>query len=109
MAKFKFHLETADGQGEMVLDYDNSTSELRYSNGEFVVEQSEFKDWQPHARMDSGKRNLKKIKIQLGLKCNYSCEYCSQRFVPRNPGDSFQQEDVELNNDTEINLSLIHI
>lgn len=24
-----------------------------------------------------------KLKIQLGLTCNYSCEYCSQRFVPR--------------------------
>jgi uncharacterized protein len=26
--------------------------------------------------------NIKKLKIQLGLSCNYSCEYCSQRFVP---------------------------
>ncbi|MFV1309892.1 radical SAM protein, partial [Klebsiella pneumoniae] len=23
------------------------------------------------------------IKIQLGLSCNFECEYCSQRFVPR--------------------------
>lgn len=29
-----------------------------------------------------GKSNIKKLKIQLGLSCNYSCEYCSQRFVP---------------------------
>lgn len=31
------------------------------------------------------------LKIQLGLSCNYACEYCSQRFVPHaaetNPGD----------------------
>lgn len=33
----------------------------------------------------------KKLKISLGLSCNYECEYCSQRFVPRaaetNPGE----------------------
>lgn len=29
-----------------------------------------------------GKTGLKTLKIQLGLSCNFSCEYCSQRFVP---------------------------
>lgn len=28
-------------------------------------------------------KKVKTLKIQLGLTCNYSCEYCSQRFVPR--------------------------
>jgi uncharacterized protein len=28
------------------------------------------------------KNNIETLKIQLGLSCNYSCEYCSQRFVP---------------------------
>jgi uncharacterized protein len=27
-------------------------------------------------------KNFKTLKISFGLKCNYSCEYCSQRFVP---------------------------
>ncbi len=27
-------------------------------------------------------RDFRKLKISFGLKCNYSCEYCSQRFVP---------------------------
>lgn len=27
-------------------------------------------------------RNFSVLKISFGLKCNYSCEYCSQRFVP---------------------------
>ena len=39
------------------------------------------------------KRQLKTIKIQLGLKCNYSCEYCSQRFVPRNSDDTYTHQD----------------
>lgn len=28
---------------------------------------------------------VRRIKIQLGLSCNYSCSYCSQRFVERPP------------------------
>lgn len=27
-------------------------------------------------------KDFKKLKISFGMKCNYSCEYCSQRFVP---------------------------
>jgi uncharacterized protein len=44
-------------------------------------------------RYEPGKKNSPKVlKISLGLSCNYECEYCSQRFVPRaaetNPGDT---------------------
>ena len=39
----------------------------------------------------NGKVTPRLLKISLGLSCNYECEYCSQRFVPRanetNPGD----------------------
>ena len=91
--KFKFYLEKEKGESELVLNYDNSTSELRYENGDIVIAQNVFKDWIPFYKMDAGKRNLTKIKIQLGLKCNYSCEYCSQRFVPRNPNDTYIHEE----------------
>jgi uncharacterized protein len=33
-------------------------------------------------------REVHTLKIQLGLTCNYSCEYCSQRFVERAPETS---------------------
>ena len=33
-------------------------------------------------------RKVKKIKIQMGLSCNYSCDYCSQKFVERAPETS---------------------
>lgn len=33
------------------------------------------------------------IKIQLGLSCNYSCEYCSQRFVERPEETNFKNID----------------
>jgi len=90
MAQFKFYLEKDDN--ELILHYDNETSELRYENEDIVVAQNVFKDWAPFYKMDAGKRELTKIKIQLGLKCNYSCEYCSQRFIPRNPDDTYIHE-----------------
>ena len=37
--------------------------------------------------------NITTLKIQLGLTCNYSCEYCSQRFVPR--ADETSRKHVE--------------
>lgn len=33
-------------------------------------------------------KNIRKIKIQMGLSCNYSCDYCSQKFVERPPETS---------------------
>lgn len=69
--------------------YDNMTSELWDSNsnpiditpitlqgnyGEFITTSIDT---------PSGKSKfIRTLKIQLGLSCNYSCEYCSQRFVP---------------------------
>lgn len=38
-------------------------------------------------------RKVKMVKIQLGLSCNYSCSYCSQRFVERAPETS--KKDIE--------------
>ena len=33
-------------------------------------------------------KKIQKLKIQMGLSCNYSCEYCSQKFVERPPETS---------------------
>jgi uncharacterized protein len=38
-------------------------------------------------------RKINKIKIQMGLSCNYSCDYCSQKFVERPPETS--KKDIE--------------
>lgn len=69
--------------------YDNMTSEIWDSGGK-LVEVTPFQkiDNYPSVRTTSidtpnAKSILiKTLKIQLGLSCNYSCEYCSQRFVP---------------------------
>ncbi len=38
-------------------------------------------------------REISVLKIQLGLGCNYSCDYCSQKFVER--GDSTSPKDIQ--------------
>jgi len=57
-------------------------------------------------------RSIKKIKIQLGLSCNYSCDYCSQRFVER-PNettkkdiDDFMEQLSNLDFNEEIGLKI---
>jgi uncharacterized protein len=39
------------------------------------------------------KGNVRVLKISLGLSCNYSCNYCSQRFVPH--ADQSTSDDIE--------------
>jgi len=86
MAKFKIHAKQKDSDTKFFF-YDNMTSELTDESGNYVVRPSLPKKWNkaeittPEAPL--GKTNkVKTLKIQLGLSCNYSCVYCSQRFVP---------------------------
>ena len=69
------------------LTYDNETSELFHSDGtKFNFKKTKHfanKEVFAVSEQTPGKKsNIKTLKIQLGLSCNYSCEYCSQRFVP---------------------------
>ncbi len=44
------------------------------------------KDYQPSLAIEDKfvkSKNVRILKIQLGLSCNYACTYCSQRFVKR--------------------------
>ena len=108
MAKFKFYLERDVKEGEAeesyTMTYDNMTSQLWKEDGDIVFPQDLFSDWDELQAwgMDGGKSDLKKIKINLGLKCNYSCDYCSQRFVPRNKDDHLDTSDFYSIEDKEI-------
>lgn len=100
MAQFKIHtvrvLEdgtTAEGEA---LRYDNMTSELLFDSTQApVFGPSPDREWVsaiPVAANIPGKKKLPKVlKISLGLSCNYSCEYCSQRFVPHDTSASPDQ------------------
>ncbi len=95
MAKFIVTaFNPANGQRAR-LHYDNATSELISESGEPLVQKVEVA-----ARVNApavskqtplAKTSPRVLKISLGLSCNYACEYCSQRFVPRadetNPGN----------------------
>ncbi len=94
MATFEitvFHPET---QNERKLTYNSSVSTLTWEDGTNVLLEV---DTQPPvttpAKINKGKSNLSVIKIQLGLSCNFECEYCSQRFVPH--ADSTNPNDVD--------------
>lgn len=95
MAKFTITAINPISGQRTRLHYDNSTSELTYGSGEPVVQGVEVASRENAPAFSKltplGKTSPRTLKISLGLSCNYECEYCSQRFVPRtvetNPGD----------------------
>jgi uncharacterized protein len=92
MAKFKVHARRSADKSEAVFYYDNMTSRLTTEDGRLVVnpeihERNKDRTWDTALVTTPEKplgkvAQVKMLKIQLGLSCNYSCEYCSQRFVP---------------------------
>ena len=94
MAKFTIHARRPDGS-IVWMRYDNQTSELTDAAGQPVIPRVEVASRLPAPTVSRetplGKTSPRVLKISLGLSCNYECEYCSQRFVPRadetNPGD----------------------
>lgn len=72
---------------EFIYDNQNSTLVDAETN-QSVVQNIEVKrlfDNVPVVSKETplGKKTPRTLKISLGLSCNYECEYCSQRFVPR--------------------------
>ena len=68
--------------------YDNETSGLFNADGSYLNLEYDTKQYSPHVTVSKNTpgtkvKDIKKLKIQLGLSCNYECGYCSQRFVPR--------------------------
>ena len=85
-----------------VFHYDNMTNVLKGSDGtmfEYPEDQRIKHNHKPYKPFDKN-RPLKKsklinhLKIQMGLSCNYSCDYCSQKFVERAPETSKKDIDV---------------
>lgn len=93
MAKFKIYCADLTGDHIETFEYDNSISKLFDSKGNVVAADlgeihrknySNVKNVFAVSENNPAKksRDFNKLKISLGLKCNYSCEYCVQRFVP---------------------------
>lgn len=91
--QFTFTLRGRHGFERRAL-YDPSNSSLIWAdNGEALplpqaFGRSENQNWQPfwhlhHPTNPAGKsRDIRHLKLQLGLKCNYTCQYCSQAHQP---------------------------
>jgi uncharacterized protein len=93
MAKFKIYCADLTGDHIETFEYNNSISKLFDSKGNIVaadlgeIHRKNFdnvKDVFVVSENNPAKksRDFNRLKISLGLKCNYSCEYCVQRFVP---------------------------
>lgn len=104
--KFKIIAEK-NANDEKVFFYDNTTNELFSDDGESFSRpkdgtgcsngncksQKPFISFDEHHPLKKS-RKVRIVKIQLGLSCNYACDYCSQKFVER-PKET-NPKDIEL-------------
>lgn len=108
----KFNIRGQNLQGEVRnFIYDNMTNALVGADGEdfSLPERAQpagekykaFSKDQPFTKS----RDVRVLKIQMGLSCNYSCDYCSQRFVERPPETSKKHIDDFLLKLDALNLS----
>ncbi len=74
------------------LIYNSTYSTLTWEDGTPVVNTPVNNSPVEQVKIQVGKKP-KRVKIQLGLSCNFECEYCNQRFVPH--ADSTNQNDVD--------------
>jgi uncharacterized protein len=92
--------------------YDNEKNILSTENG-FVFENKQLANFDslkesfPFSPTNPLKksRDVTTLKIQLGLSCNYSCEYCSQRFVERAEETNFKDIEDFLEKIKNLNFS----
>jgi uncharacterized protein len=99
---FEIHAEK-NADDKKVFYYDNMTNVLSTEDGYIFQAQEQFQKpiREPYKAFDKNSP-LKKsklithLKIQLGLSCNYSCDYCSQKFVERMPETSKKDIDAFL-------------
>jgi len=94
---FEIHAER-NKTDKKIFYYDNETNTLKDETG-IVYEsqqQANSKNQSPVVPFSKDvplkkSRAVKLVKIQMGLSCNYACDYCSQKFVERpketNPKD----------------------
>lgn len=81
--KYEFVMERDDVQKVIIYDPHNST--LVNEDGTDVLDEKKVREWKPVHTIspeDPGLKdpeNITRLRIQVGLGCNYSCNYCLQR------------------------------
>jgi len=98
MAKFRISAIKPITNETVVFWYDNMSSMVFNEDGSIIEVKGEGKEYKPFP-VNTSKNNpagktkdIKTLKIQLGLSCNYECTYCNQRFVPH--ADETTKDDV---------------
>lgn len=98
---FEIHAERS-ADDKKIFYYDNENNTLKDADGNsFRYQQQSNVTATPFVPFDKD-HPLKKsklithLKIQMGLSCNYSCDYCSQKFVERAPETSKKDIDAFL-------------
>lgn len=95
---FEIHAEKNKDE-KRIFYYDNMENTLKDSAGNLYEYPEIMEDLRkPFVPFDKDhplkkSRLVKHLKIQMGLSCNYSCDYCSQKFVERAPETS--RKDIE--------------
>jgi uncharacterized protein len=98
---FEIHAERS-ASDKKIFYYDNMTNVLKDTDGTvFEYSQIPERQMEPYVPFDRNNplkksRAIQILKIQLGLGCNYSCDYCSQKFVERAPETSKKDIDAFL-------------
>jgi uncharacterized protein len=86
MADFTLHMRDRVGDIRDII-YSNSDSTLIWQDtGKTVMANLRSQEWGSAVAVSKdvpgSKHDITLLKISLGLACNFSCGYCSQRFVP---------------------------
>lgn len=92
------------GASDATFYYDNEFNILKDASGkvfEYPADKRTKQNKEPVTPFDKNTpitkvKAVKLLKIQLGLSCNYSCDYCSQKFVERAPETSKKDIDAFL-------------
>jgi uncharacterized protein len=98
---FEIHGERSANDTK-IFYYDNETNTLKSEDGvtfEFPegsihdIQKTPYKSFDKNTPLKKSKQ-IQLLKIQMGLSCNYSCDYCSQKFVERAPETSKKDIDA---------------
>lgn len=100
---FEIHAEKSVND-KKIFYYDNMTNILSDEDGNVFQNfdgPMQAPNRKPYKAFDKNKplkksKSIQLLKIQLGLGCNYSCDYCSQKFVERAPETSKKDIDAFL-------------
>lgn len=101
--KFEIYAKRPEDETPSLFFYDNMSNVLSKEDGTiykftetYIPENLKpYKNFNIDTPLTKSKA-IDHLKIQLGLSCNYSCDYCSQKFVERQPETSKKDIDAFL-------------